>query len=159
MLRKAHYAHNPISQNLAQMLPLFDFENMQMLVWLSHMRSLTDNGPVSSFQIIQCRSLAAAFFTPLSSRRLMVWLLWCPRLCARRYQGRCLKLINTSVLSRCKPLIMVALPTSLSQLVISVEPSWCYFLDYCKTARCFWSRASTVPRRREEPSMSRPVDQ
>lgn len=54
---------------------------------------------------------AFPLFKPPSSGQLMVWILWCPWLCA---QSMCLKLLNISDLPRCKPPVMVALPASLS---------------------------------------------
>ena len=74
--------------------PNVAFETVPMLVWLTM-------GPflVLSRNFVE-RLLPLS--TPLSCRRSMVW---CPWLCAR---SSCLKLLNTSDLSRRKPPAMVA---------------------------------------------------
>ena len=74
------------------------FETVPVLVWLTMAlsRPLKEDRP------------SLPLSTPLSSRRSMVW---CPWLCDRR---ECLKFLNTSDLPKCKPLVVAALPASLS---------------------------------------------
>ena len=79
-----------------------------------------------------CRALRLS--TPPSSRRSMAW---CPWLCAR---SLCLKLLNTSDLTRSKALVVVTFPVSLSARTFTLTPV-CAFDKKCLGLAlfCFWS--------------------
>ena len=102
-LGKAHM-HSTLS---LRSFPNVAFDTVPMLIWLM----------IAIFHPFNEGRLALPLAMPVSSRWSMVW---CPWLCACR---QCLKLHNTSDLLRSKPLVMVALPPSLSSQSFPFTPA------------------------------------
>ena len=117
--------------------PSVAFVTVQVFVWLTMAlsRPLKEDRP------------ALPLSTPLSSRRSMVR---CPGLCDRR---ECLKFLNTSDLKgKCKPLVVTALPATLSARQFPFTPicpgqlAHRIFLSI-NEAHAYWSRVVSFPTR------------